>query len=358
MAKKKKEKKSPRVFNFVPPHSFSVWAKWSFVMLVITVVLCFVGVVESVSYGVYQPILTVDSLFIASMSVVIHLVVEYNDVKANSYLFLTSFIFTIIDFVWLISCLVNMGSGGSLNSGDRTFASLYNGAIQYNEQYVRICYVNPYSAGFYVVRFVLSSFLVGMEAVFFPRFLYLFQWSFKERIRVHDIGEIFRGVTLDVIIIKCALLVLLFLHGTTILFIGYGNVPPLYIFVDSPNIVLTSAFTFFLITNVIVTSNDLYRLVFLCFLCLGSVLSSMDMYNVIVYSGTSWLNQTGYFYDLKTQLRVGGFCVYEGDDNDKEMIKFAVLQEKYHMLNILYCLVAPGLLPYVVFKWKKRKSLK
>lgn len=354
--KNNKKKKSP--FNFVPPHSFSVWANWSLLMLVIVVLLCFVGVVESVSYGVYQPILTVDSLFVVSISAVVHLVVEYNDVKANSYLFLTSFIFTIVDFVWLISCLVNMGSGGSLNAGDRTFASLYNGAVQYNDQYVRICYVDPYSASFYVARFVLSSVLVGMEAVFFPRFLYLFQWSFKERIRVHDIGEIFRRATLDVVIIKCALLALLIYHGTTILFIGYGNVPPLYVFVDSPNVVLTSAFTFCLVTNVITTENDLYRLVFVCFMCLGSILSSMDMYNVIVYSGTSWLNQTGYYFDIKTQVRVGGFCVYEGDDNDKEMIKFAVLQENYHMLNILYCVVAPGLLPYVVFKRNQNKNLK
>jgi hypothetical protein len=197
-----------------------------------------------------------------------------------------------------------------------------------------------------------------MEAMFFPRFLYLFQWSFKERIRVHDFSEMYRGMSLDVILIKGGLLVLLVLHGITILFIGYGNVPPLYVFVDTPNAVLISVFTFLVVTNVITTENDLYRVMILCFMSLGSIISSMDMYNVLVYTGSSWLNQTGYYYDIKNQVRAGGFCVYEGDGDDKEMLKFALLQENYHMLNILYCLVAPGLFPYLLFKRMKKMNLK
>lgn len=337
-------------FKFDAPHEFSFMTYWSFGMLGLTMVLSFIGVIQSVVYDAYQPILTVDSMFIMSISAVLHVVVEYNDVYANSYLFLTSFVFMVLNFVWMISSLTNMGSGGALNSGDRTFHALYNGAIQYNEEYVRLCYVNPYDNTFYIIRFVFMSILVGMEAIFFPRFTYLFQYSFRERIRIHDIEKMFRSLPIDEFAVKSGLSVLLILHASIILFMVYANFPPLYVFVDSPNSILTSAFVFLIVTNVMATKNDVYRIAIIALLCFGSVLSSMNSYNEEIYAGISWMNETGLYYDMKTQVRVGGFCIYEGDGNEKSIIKFALLQERYHILNVLYCLTSPGLIPYIIFK--------
>lgn len=350
MIKKKTVFQKLTSFKFVPPHDLSFLTYWSFTMLGLTIILCLIGVIQSVIHEIYQPILTVDSMFVMSISAVLHVVVEYDDVYANSYLFLTSFVFSVINFIWMIHSLTNMGSGGAINSGDRTFAALYDGAIQYNEEYVRLCYVNPYDYSFYIVRFVFMSLLVGMEAIFFPRFVYLFQYSFYERIRIHDIEKMYRGLPKDELIIKFGLLVLLLLHSYMILWMVYMNFPPLYVFMDTPNSVLTGAFVFLIVTNVLATNNDVYRLSILAMLCLGSILSSMNSYNEEVYAGTSWMNQTGLYYDMKTQVRVAGFCIYEGDGNEKSLLKFALLQENYHILNILYCLISPGLIPYILFK--------
>lgn len=320
-------------------------------MLGICAVLSFIGLIEISNFVIYQPIFHVNSLDVSVISCILSLVVEVNGPGTNTLIFVSAMIFNLAAIFWLSSGLAQFGSGGALNTGDRTYEAIFNGLIVFNEDYVRQCFVSPYNIDFFVSRFVFMSILDGMHAVIvFPRHLFLFCFSFTERVRLVDITLLFQSMV-EIIVVKLILAFFLLADLLLIFFFVFADVPPLHVFMDSPNVFAIALFTLLLATDALETRNDLARLMLVIFLLPGSITTSVNVYDEYVFSDLSYLNETGYYYDLKDEKRVGGFCLYEGVTQlkDVDFEKFAFLQYAYHSLNIGFCVASAMTLGVVIF---------
>ena len=310
------------------------------------------GCVGSVLLNDFQPLFLVNLLHIPMGGTVVHLVREYQGDQANLVLFLISAIYTASVVYWLAIGLYGFTSGGALNSGDRTFVKIFTGVIRYNQVYFRACFVNPYSPTTLVARHVLGSVVVGLEAfIFVPRMLYLFLWKSVGYVKKTRFAELFRTRWVFLVPKFLVFLALLLDIYLAVIYI-VANFPPLFVFMDSPNALLFGVFVYFLVMDFAVLKERQF-LVFVCSVFLfANLLSLANMHNEQVLSGTSWLNKTGYYYDLAQETRVGGFCTYDdGADNKNsaELLKFSELQFAYHVTNILYCVLSAALIPFLVF---------
>lgn len=334
---------------------YSIFFKLALLMLLFLFVHIFIGIVCSVLYTEYQPIFYLNLYDISGISISFHVFVELHNLNINMFLFVMSFIFTVVNIYWLFTGLLEFTSAGLLNSGERTFLKIFDGIIKYNAVYFRDCSVPSFSSFLFVMKHVIGSIILSMEiSIFLPRMVYILIWENKKIMQNVDVFfKMFKPGWLRVFTPKFIIGMIVCLDVMLILFFRVTHVPPLHVFVDSPNAFTIVVFIFIICMDLVEITNSARLLIaFLVFVTLANLMTTMNVYNEISTSGTSWLNYTGYYYDLKDEKRVGGFCVYDngqGNNDMNELLKFSGLQFAYHVTNILFNVAAVMLIPYIFY---------